>query len=129
MAVRLLQQGAPAGDAFGEKYPITAAALPTAVTAPVAGTVYALNSRKGHPITIMWEKRFPGTKPASIDLRLEGNDLDPTDANSWYQLDKTTDVTANELRAVNGFKPLWIRENLIAIGTPAGGVSGTLYAG
>lgn len=128
MAVRLLQKGLVA-DAFGEKFPITAASLPTAVTVIGPGTAYALNSRKEPQITITWEKRFPGTAPATLDLRLEGNDLDPTDANSWYQLDKTTDVTVNELRSVNGFRPLWIRQRLVTITTPAGGVAGTLYAG
>lgn len=112
-----------AGDAFGTAFPVV---TPTAKTTVGRGTIFALHHRAGEAGSIKWEYQFPGVKPATLQLDLQGCDGDPNVEANWYQLDTSTDVAANNMRVVVNKRPLFIAINVILITVPAGGVACTI---
>lgn len=58
--------------------------------------------------------QFQNGAPTRVAINVEGNDLDPTDAASWFVLVTYTDLVNGmlPLTAVNGI-PRWIRHNIV----------------
>lgn len=70
-----------------------------------------------------WQTQIVGGPPATVNVVLEGNNVDPTDPTQWQLVDTATNV-AGELRFVDHKPPRWLRIRLTAIGAGGGAVSG-----
>lgn len=70
-----------------------------------------------------WQTQIVGGPPATVNVVLEGNDIDPIDPTLWGNVDTSTNV-AGELRFVDHKPPRWLRIRLTAIGAGGGAVSG-----
>lgn len=120
MATKLLMWGGLPVDAFGGQFPL---GTPTPRLTKGRGNIFALNHNTGNAGSIKWEYRYPGVKPASIQLDLQGCDAEPDVDANWYQLDTSADVAANGMRVVVNKRPMFIAVNVIDIVTPGGGVA------
>lgn len=102
----------------------------TGLAAPAAGDYVAIFSRAGgaDQRRITWEYDLTGGPPASVQVDLEGNNIDPTVAGNWFSLDSGT-TPGGEMRHVVNKVCRWYRLKLVAIGAGGGTYRGTLFEG
>lgn len=88
-----------------------------------SGNVIAMPQYAGGTTSgFSWQSQVVGGPPATVNVVLEGNNIDPTDPTQWFNVDTSTAV-AGELRFVDHKPPRWLRTRLTAIGAGGGAVS------
>jgi hypothetical protein len=63
---------------------------------------------------ITWDYLFAGTAPATVDVRLEGNNIDINQASAWVQVDQGTNAAGEAARSVVNKEFQWLRIRFVA---------------